>query len=217
MKTLTIAASVAALLAATAPAAFAQSAGSSAMAPAATTTAATTLTSDGDTFYQTTQGGFTLASNWIGTDVKGAANENIGEVKDVIVGPDGKVAAAIVSVGGFLGIGEKDVAVNLASLSAATEAGDDDQVLMVNTTKEALEAAPAFVKPDVETALLNPAWAGGVPTDPTATGSTGVTNGSAMDSGMTATPPAATTGTDAMGTSGAMGTTGTAGTAAPAQ
>ncbi|KAA2237582.1 PRC-barrel domain containing protein [Salinarimonas soli] len=59
---------------------------------------------------QLQQGQF-LASDLIGTRVVGQNNEAIGDVNDVVMGADGKAMAVLVGVGGFLGIGEKDVAI----------------------------------------------------------------------------------------------------------
>lgn len=51
-----------------------------------------------------------------GLAVHGPANERIGEITDLLIEPDGRVAAFIVGVGGFLGIGQKDVAVPFAAI-----------------------------------------------------------------------------------------------------
>lgn len=64
--------------------------------------------------------GQVMASDLIGTKVVGANNESIGEVNDVIMDRDGKAVAAIIGVGGFLGVGERDVAVPFNSLEFAT-------------------------------------------------------------------------------------------------
>src|SRR5687767_1096647 len=56
------------------------------------------------------------ASDLTGERVYGANNENIGEVNDVLLDRSGKVTAVIVGVGGFLGIGEKDVALPMTAL-----------------------------------------------------------------------------------------------------
>jgi sporulation protein YlmC with PRC-barrel domain len=86
-----------------------------------------------------------LASNIIGETVyNGASNdaENIGEVNDIVLGPDGQLKAIVVGVGGFLGIGEKNVALewNLAQWVER----DNDEYIVVETTQEALEALPEF-------------------------------------------------------------------------
>jgi sporulation protein YlmC with PRC-barrel domain len=57
-----------------------------------------------------------MASDLIGTRVVGANNESIGDINDVIMDRNGQIMAAVVGVGGFLGIGEKDVAVPFNSL-----------------------------------------------------------------------------------------------------
>ena len=51
-----------------------------------------------------------LASKFKGTDVIGADNEKIGDVSDILFDKNGKIEAYVVGVGGFLGIGAKDVA-----------------------------------------------------------------------------------------------------------
>jgi len=60
-----------------------------------------------------------MASDLIGTRVVSANNESIGDINDVILDRNGQVMAAVVGVGGFLGIGEKDVAVPFNSLEFA--------------------------------------------------------------------------------------------------
>jgi sporulation protein YlmC with PRC-barrel domain len=57
-----------------------------------------------------------MASDLIGTRVVGANNESIGDINDVIMDRNGQIMAAVVGVGGFLGIGEKDVAVPFNAL-----------------------------------------------------------------------------------------------------
>src|ERR1051325_11352741 len=66
------------------------------------------------------QMGQIMASDLIGTRVVSANNESIGDINDVIVDRNGQVMAAVVGVGGFLGIGEKDVAIPFKSLEFAT-------------------------------------------------------------------------------------------------
>ena len=56
-----------------------------------------------------------LASKFKGTDVIGPNNEKIGDVNDMLFDKNGKVLAYVVGVGGFLGIGEKDVALALSA------------------------------------------------------------------------------------------------------
>jgi sporulation protein YlmC with PRC-barrel domain len=61
-----------------------------------------------------------MASKLIGTRVVSSNNESIGDINDVIVDRNGQAIAAVVGVGGFLGIGEKDVAVPFNSLEFMT-------------------------------------------------------------------------------------------------
>ena len=94
----------------TAPTAFAQTT-TPADKPAVTTTA------DGQ-FYSHKPGEM-RASKLIGTNVTNAANESVGEINDVLLGKDGKVAAVIIGVGGFLGMGEREVAISYSGLKFA--------------------------------------------------------------------------------------------------
>jgi len=75
-------------------------------------------------------------------DIHNRAGEKIGAIKDLLVGPDGRIQAAVVSVGRFLGIGEKDIAVPLSALQI--ERRDDGTRLTVDIMKETLQTAPAF-------------------------------------------------------------------------
>jgi sporulation protein YlmC with PRC-barrel domain len=59
-----------------------------------------------------------LASEFIGTDVIGADNIKIGDVNDILFDRDGKVVGYIIGVGGFLGIGAKNVALTPDSFQA---------------------------------------------------------------------------------------------------
>ena len=71
--------------------------------------------------------------------------DDIGEINDLIVDADGNVTAVILGIGGFLGIGERDVSVSMDAIKVLREDGDsDDRFLVVNTTREELEAAPEF-------------------------------------------------------------------------
>jgi sporulation protein YlmC with PRC-barrel domain len=75
-------------------------------------------------------------------DVYDTKENKIGDVNDILLDADGKVAAVIVGVGGFLGVGEKDVAVPFNALKIAEKNGD--RYLVMNTTKEALQSAPGY-------------------------------------------------------------------------
>jgi predicted outer membrane protein len=86
-----------------------------------------------------------LATSIIGETVyngTGDDAENIGEVNDIVIGKDGNIEAVVVGVGGFLGIGEKDVAVKYNELEWAVKEGD--RWLVTQMTKEQLETQTAF-------------------------------------------------------------------------
>ena len=69
-------------------------------------------------------------------------DNKIGQVMDVLVGKDGRVEATILGVGGFLGAGEKDVAVSFGSIKETRK--NDKIYLTMDTTKDALKKAPGF-------------------------------------------------------------------------
>lgn len=93
--------------------------GSSSMGASSTGQSSTTMGQSGamsGQFMTKLEANQIMASDLIGTRVVSANNESIGDVNDVIVDRNGQVMAAVVGVGGFLGIGEKDVAVPFSSL-----------------------------------------------------------------------------------------------------
>lgn len=69
--------------------------------------------------------------------------EEIGQISDLVMTLDGNVSAVIVGVGGFLGIGERDVALALEEVNVY-QSDDQDPVLVVTMTQQELEAAPAY-------------------------------------------------------------------------
>jgi hypothetical protein len=83
-----------------------------------------------------------LASKFKGTDVLGANNEKIGDVSDLLFSKDGKIEAYIISVGGFLGVGAKEVALAPSSIQLTQD--KDEFKLKVSMTKEQLAQAPNF-------------------------------------------------------------------------
>lgn len=83
-------------------------------------------------------------NNYVGNDVYNRTGEKLGTIEDVLVGPDGKMAAAVVNVGRFLGIGERGIALPFSALQV--EMRDNSRRIVIDITKEALQAAPAFEK-----------------------------------------------------------------------
>lgn len=87
-----------------------------------------------------------LASKFRGTDVIGADNQKIGSVNDILFDKDGKILAYVVSVGGFLGMGSKEVA--LAPSSFQVVAGDkskyESDKLKISMNADQLKQAANF-------------------------------------------------------------------------
>lgn len=92
--------------------------------------------------FYTVQASDIRASDLMGTDVYNLKNENIGEIEDLILDNGRNLRAVVVSVGGFLGMGERHVSLDPASVVMSKQ-GDSMRVV-VNTTKEELKNAPAF-------------------------------------------------------------------------
>jgi sporulation protein YlmC with PRC-barrel domain len=110
-----------------------------ASAPRATTTpgGATQLN------WYSHQTGEMRASKLIGTAVKNQAGETVGDINDVVLSKEGQVAAVVIGVGGFLGIGEREVAVSFDSIRL-TQDENRNTVVSLNATKDALKAAPQW-------------------------------------------------------------------------
>ncbi|MEO9780978.1 MAG: PRC-barrel domain-containing protein [Sedimentitalea sp.] len=71
--------------------------------------------------------------------------DDIGEINELVISPEGNVIAVIVGVGGFLGLGEKDVAMDMKQIHIMREDDDaDDIFLVVKSSSEALKEAPSF-------------------------------------------------------------------------
>jgi hypothetical protein len=85
-----------------------------------------------------------LATKFKGTDVIGTDDAKIGDVDDLLFDKDHKIIAYIVGVGGFLGMGSKDVAIEPASFQAVPGKDATDMKLRLSMTKDELKAAPAF-------------------------------------------------------------------------
>ena len=81
-------------------------------------------------------------TDWYKQSVFNHSNSKIGEIKDVLLSQDGKVTALITGVGGFLGMGEKDVAVLFDAVKHTVK--DGKAYLTLDTTKDALKAAPGL-------------------------------------------------------------------------
>ena len=82
-------------------------------------------------------------THWYKQNVYDPSDNKIGEIADVLIDREGKVAAFIVGVGGFLGIGEKDVAVPFNAVRVTTK-DNNKWYLVMNSTKDALKDAKGY-------------------------------------------------------------------------
>ncbi len=86
--------------------------------------------------------GYVGASKLVGLNVRNAQGETIGEIKEVLIAENGSIQSAIVAVGGFLGVGERNVALAWNELKLQR---DGDQLrAMVNMSKDQLKALPEY-------------------------------------------------------------------------
>jgi hypothetical protein len=88
--------------------------------------------------------GDTAASALIGTKVRNENKESIGKIDEIYLDKDARVTVVVISVGGFLGVGSKDVAVKWSDITI----GQDDTSVMLTTSlsKDALMALPDYTK-----------------------------------------------------------------------
>jgi len=84
-----------------------------------------------------------LASTIIGKSAVNSQDEAIGDVNDLVTDRSGKILAALIGVGGFLGIGEKDVAVRFEDLKLTRDENNNAKVVL-NVSKETLASAPDY-------------------------------------------------------------------------
>lgn len=114
-----------------------------------------------------------LASKFKGTDVVGSDNQKIGDVSDILFDKSGKVEAFVVSVGGFLGVGSKEVALAPSSFDVIPGQNGSADKLKLAATKDELQQAQNFARYE--------------PPRPSTTGAGGPTGGGMKPS--SSTPP----------------------------
>ncbi|MFN7101793.1 MAG: PRC-barrel domain-containing protein [Pseudorhizobium sp.] len=115
-------------------------------APAASGTTSTGMAT-GSGSYLTEQSETQISANdYIGKSVYNSEGDSIGDVNDLILEEQGGIAAAVIGVGGFLGIGEKDVAVPMDKLTMTRDVENNNEVrISTIETLESLQAAPEFL------------------------------------------------------------------------
>jgi sporulation protein YlmC with PRC-barrel domain len=87
------------------------------------------------------------ASTLMGQEIFGPGDESIGEVSDLVVQQDGETRAALVDVGGFLGVGEKEVAIPFDQIEVQPAQEGGEPRLSIAMTQEELEQLPAWEDP----------------------------------------------------------------------
>lgn len=100
--------------------------------------------SDGEEIMTEQEDTQVLASTYIGQSVYNAEDKSIGDISDLLFDKEGGIQAAIIGVGGFLGIGQKDVAVKFDRIEIQREPDSADVKLMTDMTADQLKQAPAF-------------------------------------------------------------------------
>jgi sporulation protein YlmC with PRC-barrel domain len=91
-------------------------------------------------------------SDWYKQDVYDPSNSKIGKIDDVLVSDSGQVNALVVGVGGFLGAGEKDVAVPFSAVKWTSK--DNKNYLTMAATKDDLKAAQGLKYDSTKTAWV---------------------------------------------------------------
>lgn len=85
-----------------------------------------------------------LASDLTGEPVQNSAGEDLADIDDFVIGPDGQISHVIVSFGGFLGLGDKEVMLPWEQMQISMDE-DGDEVVTLAMTKEEIESLPQFV------------------------------------------------------------------------
>jgi len=102
-----------------------------------------TQTNKVENFVTVQPAGQWLASQFIGQSVTNNAGERVGDVNDLLFDKSGQVSTVVIGVGGFLGVGEKNVAIPFGSLSITADP-NGKRVVNVPLSKDRLQAAPDF-------------------------------------------------------------------------
>jgi len=94
------------------------------------------------TFVEKQNNSEVLGSDFIGTPVTTKDGQQIGKIANLVFDQDGRIELAVIGIGGFLGIGEKDVAVPFDAIKSSTV--NNKSVFTVDATKDQLKTAPAY-------------------------------------------------------------------------
>lgn len=119
---------------------------------AAGTVSAEETTSMEATYLTETPEGAFHADALTGNQVKSSVedDEDIGTITDLVIDEDGQINAVVVGVGGFLGMGEKNIAIEWDSLELTKEENGEDYVITVNASEDALADAEEYHRSEDE-------------------------------------------------------------------
>ena len=76
-------------------------------------------------------------------DLRNSANEKVGEIEDIVIS-QGRVVGYVISVGGFLGVGDRNIVVDPSMVNVSYNENDKKWHAMINATKDQLKAVPEF-------------------------------------------------------------------------
>ena len=94
------------------------------------------------TFLETQSNAEVLGTDFIGTPVDGKDGQVLGKIDNLVFDQNGRIELAVIGVGGYLGIGEKVVAVPFEAVKS--EVANGKHVFVIDATKEQLAAAPTY-------------------------------------------------------------------------
>jgi sporulation protein YlmC with PRC-barrel domain len=112
--------------------------------PSTATTGQQAQTTGGAKIIASQQSSQWLASKFQGTDVVGSDDKKIGDVNDVLFDQNGQIQAYVIGVGGFLGMGSKDVALAPSAFTVVKGDGSNADKLKLSMSKDELKQAQAF-------------------------------------------------------------------------
>lgn len=101
----------------------------------------------GDSYMQSKPDGALHADELIGKEVRSRAGDeeqDVGSVSDLILDQEGRIAGVVLGVGGFLGVGQKNVAISWDEVELSQDPDTGEYVLYINADEEALDAAPEY-------------------------------------------------------------------------
>jgi sporulation protein YlmC with PRC-barrel domain len=111
--------------------------------PPTTTPPATTMAPADPIYMMPATGQHWRSSDMIGKPVYSRNDERVGEIDELLMTSDGRVVAAVVGVGGFLGIGERKVALSFPAIQAVKDSNGVDR-LTVGVSRDMLRSAPEY-------------------------------------------------------------------------